>query len=200
MQKGREIVKRNRYVEQRWGTLRFVSGGLLVGDRVEEPDDHKELEFSPLEMIGSAIEVLTPLAPVRNEQTTEDLDSKRKKKSKRSKRREVDGEVQTEEASVATMTVISPGPDDEVQRRAEKAERKLRRKQRREARHQERSQVLAEHSGTTSASQALCAEPQAAIEIATPSALRSGIQTVRQRHIRQKRMAMMDSKALKEVS
>lgn len=34
-QKSREDLKRAIYAEQRWGTIRFVKGGLLVGDKIQ---------------------------------------------------------------------------------------------------------------------------------------------------------------------
>ncbi|KAK5990890.1 Protein PXR1 [Cladobotryum mycophilum] len=42
----RMVVKTNRYVEQRWGAMRFVRGGLLVGDAMKEESDPKEASDS----------------------------------------------------------------------------------------------------------------------------------------------------------
>ena len=44
-QMSRSQVKRSMFVEQRWGSLRFVDGGFLVGDKLQEsPKEEDSLE------------------------------------------------------------------------------------------------------------------------------------------------------------
>ena len=172
----------------------------MVGDRVEETQDHRDLKELRQEKSESAAEIAIQLVPVQDEQSVERSNSKPKKKSKKSKRREDDDASQPEKTIGIAPTTAALDQDNEAQKRAAKSERKMLRKQRREARHNERPQVLVEQPAPLLVDQVMTVEPDASVEVAAPNALRSGIQTVRQRHIRQKRMAMMDSKAMKEVS
>lgn len=49
-QKSRDALKRAVYPENRWGSVRFVSGGLLVGDKIQQlaDDEAKRLQSSLL--------------------------------------------------------------------------------------------------------------------------------------------------------
>ncbi|KPM45526.1 hypothetical protein AK830_g1064 [Neonectria ditissima] len=76
----RLAVKANYYVEQRWGPMRFVRGGLLVGDELKEaPEEEEEEEGSPSE----------PEAKEEVEDVEMDSDStpKELKKERKSKKR-----------------------------------------------------------------------------------------------------------------
>ncbi|KAF7538658.1 hypothetical protein G7Z17_g12589 [Cylindrodendrum hubeiense] len=78
----RLAVKANYYVEQRWGPMRFVRGGLLVGDELrEEPKEEEDSD-------GSASE-----SDAKEEgddaEMTQDPAPKESKKEKKSKKRKV---------------------------------------------------------------------------------------------------------------
>ena len=45
-QESRNDLKRTLYTERRWGTLRFVSGGLLIGDKITELVDREKLRVA----------------------------------------------------------------------------------------------------------------------------------------------------------
>ena len=177
-----------------------------MGDRIEETDDHEETMNLPAKKANSASEKSSQPLPAPNDQILKDSNGKREKKSKTPRGEENYSEpgqpigAKSEGNVVPAPPALAPVETEKAQRRLEKAERKLLRQQKREARHQEKSQALAHHSAPVLAGQILPVESDAANEIAAPNTLRSGIHTVRQRQIRQKRMAMMDSKALKEVS
>lgn len=86
----RLAVKANYYVEQRWGPMRFVRGGLLVGDELREaPKEEEESEASSSE----------PEAKKEIEDVEMGLDPapKESKKEKKSKKRKAsdDGDVDT---------------------------------------------------------------------------------------------------------
>ena len=199
-QKIRETLKRNLYAERRWGTLRFVSGGLLVGDRMEEAKEDGEVKDSLLEKGAKAIEsVALPILDQKPQEVEVSL-SKSKKKSKKLGNGDIPrAPMEYDETQSEEDTETAPA-DDKAQRRLEKAQRKLQRRLRREARQEKKIQNLAEGSRLSSSAQATPLDREPARDVAISSQLRSGIQTVRHRHIRQKKLAMTDSKALKEVT
>ncbi|KAI9745667.1 MAG: telomerase inhibitor [Claussenomyces sp. TS43310] len=51
-QKSREDLKRAIYTEQRWGSVRFVRGGLLVGDKIQDLIDHEAERLKQLKGNG----------------------------------------------------------------------------------------------------------------------------------------------------
>ncbi|KAJ4163342.1 hypothetical protein LMH87_005077 [Akanthomyces muscarius] len=109
----RLAVKTNRYVEMRWGPMRFVRGGLLVGDKLKE-DGGKETS-------------------TESEEEEEEDEAKadevaKSKKDKKSKKRKAGDEVEEAEGSEVTET------KDKKRRRKDededaRAERKKRRKE-----------------------------------------------------------------------
>lgn len=112
-QQARLAVKTNRYVEMRWGPMRFVRGGLLVGDKLEEAADE-----------GSAESESSSSAEKKNEPET--TKSKKDKKSKKRK-------VETEDDDEDSDSEVSEKKDKKRRRKDEdeeaKAERKKRRKE-----------------------------------------------------------------------
>ncbi|KAH7022744.1 hypothetical protein EDB80DRAFT_695510 [Ilyonectria destructans] len=76
----RLAVKANHYVEQRWGPMRFVRGGLLVGDELrEEPKTEEDSDGSSSEAEGEEA------ADVEMSQDSTPKESKKDKKSKKRK-------------------------------------------------------------------------------------------------------------------
>ncbi len=54
-QNTRDGLRRANYAERRWGGLHFISGGLLVGDRIEEPvEEHKPDSIPTIEASETA--------------------------------------------------------------------------------------------------------------------------------------------------
>lgn len=100
--KVREDLKLNLYVERKFGTIRFVKGGWLVGDQVKDtPDDEVKKSqdgTEPDASEDSAVESRKRKA----DQDTDREDEKARKKEKKSKKRktqsdpEVDGESSKE--------------------------------------------------------------------------------------------------------
>ncbi|KAK3167931.1 hypothetical protein OEA41_004377 [Lepraria neglecta] len=153
-QKSRSQMKRSMFVEQRWGSLRFVDGGFLVGDKLQESpkEDSLETKNTPPQLLGN----LALSKSKKHQKTQLDVSKRKKAKSKESRGYEVEDAGSTGLVSITVqlgapeeqpskqkpeMTTSSicadDNPDelDEARRRAEKAERKLKRKMRREKKH-----------------------------------------------------------------
>lgn len=154
-QKSRSQVKRSMFVEQRWGSLRFVDGGFLVGDELQESpkkEDSLETKNTSLQLLGNVV----PSKSKKHQKTQ--LDVSRRKKAKLTESRDykvedagstgfesITVQLEAPEEQLSTqkpeMTTSSScagnNPDElgETRRRAEKAERKLKRKMRREKKH-----------------------------------------------------------------
>ncbi|KAH7163307.1 hypothetical protein B0J13DRAFT_538323 [Dactylonectria estremocensis] len=138
----RLAVKTNYYVEQRWGPMRFVRGGLLVGDELKEvPKKEDESNGSSNES-----EVKEEGADV---EMTEDSHPKESKKDKKSKKRKAadDGDADT-----------SSRESDSKSKKRRKEERKLkdtedntdeakaRKKEKKDKKDKKRSKKIAEGS------------------------------------------------------
>lgn len=98
-QKGREDLKRAIYAERKWGRIRFVKGGVLVGDKIQDLIDGEKERVKALEVKGKAVE---------KDSSSEDSDSSsdeeeekspepapEKKKSSKRKREEQEDEEKT---------------------------------------------------------------------------------------------------------
>ena len=233
-QKSRDALKRVTYTERRWGILRFVSGGILVGDRIRELADEEKLRAAsvlhqptsvekskqhenpsthgfqassnatiPVDHIRKGISMnhaeaasLTPDIAVTGPRSTV----------------QTQGEPEVEDIDLPHIdNVLS----DKARRKAAKLERKLARRKRREARRAARSQTVqsaslssitpAYFNETPDLGEDICQESSSAM-VTLPPALSVtaapvvGRHVIRQRYIRQKKMAIMDPKALNEVS
>ncbi len=243
-QKSRADLRRALYAENRWGSLRFVSGGLLVGDKIqkhaEENSQHsatpKIILMQPLQdpaVLKPEDEVANPKVRKHIEESPKSLTAEEPKKVRKSKRaRSADDTAEPnldrslqEGRNTGTILTTNSGCNTPVdfrprqsspgaaQRLADKAERKLERNLRREARRVSRtgqgggpsdmpitpslpqhvSPSVPEHSSREKA------EPTGNRETLLPNGLAGGRHAVRQRYIRHKKMAMMDTKALNEV-
>ena len=204
-QTNRETAKRSLYTERRWGTLRFVSGGLLVGDKIDEANEDGGLKDTPLAKVAQATASVALPTLDQKPQEAEKSQSKSGQKSKklrkgnaRSALTQCDDVESEENTNTASNPPAAPA-DDKAQRRVEKAQRKLQRRLRREARQEKKIRNLAKGSELSPSVEAIHNEREAARDITASSQVRNGIQSVRHRHIMQKKLAMADSKALKEV-
>lgn len=108
----RLAVKTNRYVEMRWGPMRFVRGGLLVGDKLKE-DEGKETSTESEES---------------SDDKTRTDEATRSKKDKKSKKRKVVEDADESESEVAETKDKKRRRKDEDEDDL-KAEKKKRRKE-----------------------------------------------------------------------
>ena len=180
-QKSREDVQRKIYTERRWGGLHFVSGGFLVGDQIDEAIDQPAADKARSDERGSSSNAIPKQEAVVEDDTVD----------------------ATEEKSVFQR----PSKNE---RRAAKAERKLLKQLRREAR---AAKLEAEKAPSSQdPSKANSEIPMREREMPQESDFSPIEETkpakpdttplrhvARQRNIRHKKMAMMDSKALNEV-
>ena len=163
-QKARDYVRGQNYVESRWGALRFVSGGLLVGDRAEETQQPQETDSTPvikalptpagsnfvsLEGSDKAKKTLESTVDDFHTATVVKQSKKSKLKKQRSARAEPSEPLQAMEDLAADKPLSVPASRDEsemnssetdrARRRAEKAQRKIERRARKEAKRTSRN-------------------------------------------------------------
>ncbi|KAJ6786006.1 hypothetical protein PWT90_02986 [Aphanocladium album] len=116
-QQARLAIKTNRYVEMRWGPMRFVRGGLLVGDKLKEDEGSADLEEESSAEEGE-----------KQKKKPEGSEVKKSKKDKKTKKRKAEDEDEEESDSEVT------DKKDKKRRRKDededaKAEKKRRKKE-----------------------------------------------------------------------
>ena len=220
-------LRSSAYVEYRWGNLRFVSGGLLVGDESTElgkdeqnalNDTHQtpnqRLGYGTLPEANRPQEVRSNISKRKKrkkrkvsegdrsmKETSKELDCRpRKPQSRKCPSVESEGESRTSLGDIGDRHQI-----DKAQRHGEKAERKLKRKANRDTRHpskvRDQSSVvsspdLIQLSGIGVRGVAMAPRP---LQTGTSQEVGAGGLSVRHRYIQQKKICMMDPKALNEV-
>ena len=217
------------YIDQRWGHLRFVSGGFLIGaesrglvkDGKETPNNSHQTPNNCSEK-GTQPEAKS-LQDVRSESLKRRKHQGRKILGDMNKTsKEVDwSAVGAQSSGIPLATperesyklpkdIINEVKMDKARRHTERAERKLKRQRKRDARD---SLEVREHSfnlprpgvspfpDPNSAGVALVSHPFRETKTSTEvtQGLGAGRLAVRQRYIHHKKMCMMDNKALNEV-
>ena len=241
-QKFRADLRKVIHAERRWGSLRFVSGGLLVGDSIRKLTEGNERHL-PAPENGLLELSQNAAAPKAENRIAKDIAqgvirelpevSKVEEPQKAKKRRRfksTDGSSESEsrkrmhkvgDGSTINETTFNRDTPIEnetgkpvvskAKRQAEKAERKLQRKLRREAKEAASGEQDLETpdihippishppSSTVEKPPTYMAETKASREVQLRDGAAGGRHGVRQRYIRHKKMAMMDTKALHEV-
>ncbi|MCJ1387827.1 telomerase inhibitor [Xylographa bjoerkii] len=193
-QKSRDDLKRAVYTERRWGALRFVSGGVLVGDKIE-----KLVEAEKLRLVGNVAQSRSPKpsSKLRNEtMAVEDVQP--------SLPLNLNSSEGIPHKNIDDITVSSV----KAKKKAEKAQLKLDRRKRKEERRAARAAqapvtlststtlVLSEEVG-------ICSQPDngeiRSGSVPTGVTALGGRHAVRNRYIMHKKMAMMNPKALNEI-
>lgn len=226
-QKSREDLKRAIFTERRWGSIRFVRGGYLVGDKIQELVDIEETrvrKIAPKREESSGTTTDTDAT----KDSTEALLKSKKKKRKSEKRREIsDGSntVTLMKPTEDTLGQVSIQDDDqEVVNTKEKSSKKKRKREvgisaeelsARELRKDKKRKSKEKRSKV--AAEVVQVAEQVAIETTGPShtsgsptpTLHTGSSTpqslggrhaVRSRNIAQKRLAVLDITSLNQVS
>jgi len=206
------------YAHQRSGGTKFVSGGFLVGERiethlpkeqaivevnmghVEDGTNVKETEEKDVNVVKDLVEDARKKYKKRKEQQEKQASKIKKIEKKVSKKHKLNKE--------SSSNSDQEQDDDEIdtsERRETKEERRQRRAERKARKEEKRLKKAQRANGTVST--------EGAQDIAS-SLVTSGVSTpitgastplggnrvnVRQRYIKQKRMAMMDPQALREV-
>lgn len=180
--KSKEELKRAIYSERKWGTIRFVKGGVLVGDKIQDLIDGEKERLRALQ--GNVISESSGESANSEEQK---IMAKQKSKSRKSKKRKV-AEIMDDE-----IPEESTGSDKKKKKRESSDPARIARKAERAAKREAK---------TLKKAKKVEKERQTSIK-SIPSANRPGIphgiHAIRSRNIMQKRMASMDTVALNQV-
>ena len=217
-------LRSSAYIEYRWGNLRFVSGGFLVGDESKELGKDKQnalndsrqtpnqrFGYGTLPEANRPQEVRSNISKRKKrkvsegdrsmKETSKEFDSRPRKPQSRKPSVESEGESRSSLGDMGDRLQI-----DKAQRHGEKAERKFKRKANRDARHPSKER---DHSSAVPLPDlihlpgigvrrvAMAPRPLRATRT-SPEAGAGGL-SVRHRYIQQKKICMMDPKALNEV-
>ncbi|KAF2441221.1 hypothetical protein P171DRAFT_92124 [Karstenula rhodostoma CBS 690.94] len=216
-----EKIQQRAYVYQKFGMMNFVSGGYLVGDKIEK-GVKKEIEPE-----SSDNEVTEKKSKKRKRSGEEEVKKgdeeepklKRKKKSVslREEAAKVDAALKATTKSKkdkkAKSASETPAIDSEplsdkarrkAEKRARKEEKKLKKALKKAAKEAAKSNPTTEDPSSESSDEeeSTSANSVPTTGTSTPSGLTynpRGMHAVRQRYIRQKKMASMDPQALKEI-
>ncbi|KAL7925025.1 hypothetical protein ACQKWADRAFT_284831 [Trichoderma austrokoningii] len=228
-QQARLQVKMHAYVEQKWGPMRFVRGGLLVGDVMEDENDESDESENSSETDNKKTKSNKRKADSPNDQEDEE-DEKRKKKQRKEERR-----AKKLAKSESTETSDSEKAKKKEKKR-EKKEKKEKKKSKKDKEDAAVSDDTVENTLSNSSSEKAKSSKKDKKEKkekkdkskkkkkdadtsdtempdAAPSASRSGTATpistgtstpmsrnfVRSRFIAQKRAAFADTQALKQI-
>ena len=212
-QKSTEDLKRAIYTERRWGSVRFVNGGFLVGDKIQklidnEEDRIRQLAQSSSSTVAEAIE--SDSSQSSKTQASERLLAKDNKNKK--KRRKAEKE-QDESAHDNPQDALSTKPKKSKKRRKQTEEateesstpvpdeqdvaQKSKKKKRKGALADPKSPI---EGGSNTNHASASHSPTPTPGSSTPQSLLSGRHAVRSRNIAQKRLAVLDTASLNQVS
>ncbi|KAJ4344541.1 telomerase inhibitor [Didymosphaeria variabile] len=239
-QERQEKIAQRAYVYQKFGMMNFVSGGFLVGDKIEkgvkrEIEVKVEVKSEPESSDSEAVEKKSKKRKrssedevkleeqsgdepelkrkkksmnLREEAAKEDAALKSSSKSKKEKKDKKDKKDKKSKSASDTLATDSEPLSDKARRKAEKRarkeEKKLKKALKKAAKEAAKSSPTTEDpsSGSEEEVESTSASSVPTSGTATPSGLTynpRGMHAVRQRYIRQKKMASMDPQALKEV-
>ncbi|KAK3300806.1 protein PXR1 [Chaetomium fimeti] len=96
--KVRDDVKLSLYMERKFGTIRFVKGGWLVGDQVKQtPDDEAEEAPNSAEVSDASAPAAVKSKKRKADRGSDPEDDKSSKKEKKSKKRKAESEADVNE-------------------------------------------------------------------------------------------------------
>lgn len=231
-QKSREDLKRAIYTERRWGSVRFVKGGFLIGDKIQELIDNEEDRIRQLAQSSSSA-VAEAIESDSNESSkthaSGDLAAKDKKNKKKQRRvekdqdesAEMDGmqksksdQIPTSAQEVSQDTVSAKlkrskkkrkqpeetGEESNVSVCEEQdvSQKSKKKKKKRQKEGTESKQLI--EGGATADHRSISHSSASTPGSSTPQSLLSGRHAVRSRNIAQKRLAVLDTAALNQVS
>ena len=236
-----EKIQQRAYVYNKYGMMNFVSGGFLVGDKIEkgikradveakvevksEPQssdsETQEKKSKKRKRSGDDEEVKQEdqsdeptlkrkkkSMNLRDEAAKEDALSEKKSKSKKEKKDKKDKKSKSaaESPAIESPASASEATSDKALRKAEKRarkeEKKLKKALKKAAKEAAKSNAAVEDTSSESEEESTPSTSAPTTGTSTPSGLvytPRGMHAVRQRYIRQKKMAGMDPQALKEV-
>ncbi|KAK2682899.1 hypothetical protein RAB80_000845 [Fusarium oxysporum f. sp. vasinfectum] len=217
-QQARLAVKTHHFVEQRYGAMKFVYGGLLVGDEMKEVEEKKADQQTES---NSDEDVVMESAPAPKESKKERKSKKRKatddedeeesssretdlksKKRRKEERKDISDDENVEERSKKRKSKSkdksrSPeGSDEEkVKDKKSKKDKKDKKKRKKEEQASESTSTSVTQNSTPTAS----VPGTGATTPSGTSTPRGSRNFVRSRFIAQKRQAVLDTKALNQI-
>lgn len=205
---------RDAELRRGYGMMGFVSGGFLVGDKIERRPTKSQLQL--------ASEVATEEGPKTKKRKVEDdtVDQDAAQSSeKKSKKAKDSGEQSTSsgEDGIAKKPTRKEkrrkeddngetSTDDKANRAQEKQEKRVRKEERRRRKEERRARreakalrKLKDSASQTPTTEANTSDSEASTKPQTTIVSTGNRQAVRQRYIQQKRMASMNPQAMKEI-
>jgi Pin2-interacting protein X1 len=234
-QKSREDLKRAIYTERRWGSVRFVRGGFLIGDKIQELIDNKEdrirriTQDSSDAVIEASGSDLSRSSEQQDSQRLVARDKKNRMNKKKRQKAEKEQEQSTKpdikkrnksEQSIASVQNVLPdillsepkkskkkrkileetgeevNTSDYDEQYVSRESKKKKKKKRKEGK---RLEQLVE-GGTTASTTPIPQSLASTSGSSTPQSLLGGRHAVRSRNIAQKRLAVLDTTSLNQVS
>ncbi|KAH8179698.1 protein PXR1 [Sarocladium implicatum] len=217
----RMAVKANLYVEQKWGPMRFVRGGLLVGDKLEDTNEGESSKDGSSSDEAAEEEEKPKKSKKRkaaeeeDEVEDEEDESARKKRRKEERRAKKaskkssnkaeemeEDEARSSKKSKKSKKNKTEDESDDTTPPAEetKAERKERKRAKKEKKRKQKEASESEGDATGSASaSALPSGTSTPSGTGTSTPVPKSRNFVRSRFIAQKKEALLDAKALNQI-
>lgn len=197
---------------QRYGSMNFVSGGLLVGDKMEFPkstvlpvkkrkaEDMADLEEPELKKTKGIADAEAGLSGnVDKEQKKKAEKKERKERKERESRAKEERKLQKAARKAEKSSTKSTDGLEKARLKAEKRARKEERRARKEAKRARKAAKDVTRSKPTTETSASSSESEGTATPPVADTVFGGRHAVRQRYIMQKRRAHMDPQALKEI-
>lgn len=213
-QKALRDVELGTFHARKYGSMNFVSGGLLVGDKMEFPkstvlpskkrkaeeeeeDDAEKPEVKATKTGGE--KEAKSSAAAEAEQKKSEKKERKERKEREAKAKE---ERRLQKAARKAAKSSPSSTNDSTERARLKAEKRARKEERRARKEEKRARRAAKDktsSKPTTEASASSSESDGTATPPEPSTVFGGRHAVRQRYIMQKRRAHMDPQALKEI-
>lgn len=196
-QMARLAVKTHAFVEQKYGPMRFVRGGLLVGDKVlEEAADENSTSSE-----DNSKEKKRKAPEVDQDEDEPAQETKEKKKRRKDTDAESTKKSRKEKKSSKSKSKSVDNSDDEPESKEARRARKEAKKARKEEKRLKKEKKKAKKADSSSSSSE--SEDDSATGTSTPateaSTPRLSRNFSRSKYIASKKMAVLDSKALAQV-
>jgi Pin2-interacting protein X1 len=213
----KEALRAAIYTESKWGSQRFVRGGFLIGDKIQdlidaEADRVRKLQGGSSDNTSddsssdSSEEEATPEPAVEKEKKEKKDKAKKEskkekvgdaeKEDKKSKRKRKADDSELEEDIPERKSKKSKGEETKEERKARKAAKKAKKAEKKLRKKEEKKN---KKKAKKAASEDSSSEEEDAVPAANRPILQSGRLAVRSRWIAQKRLAAADSVALGQV-
>lgn len=130
-QKSREDLKRAIYTERKWGSQRFVPGGVLIGDKIQDLIDGEAERIRTLAIAGTSSDASSDSSDSSSEEEEEEEEATPElhESRERSKKRKVEDEVEVEGVSSKTKKSkkqkVESQVDSESKPRKSKKEKRM---------------------------------------------------------------------------